>query len=250
LKKPAAAATPAKQKAASTPASDAKAAPAADKPLDKTQLFINSIKESVSVSELKTLYPKSKSIKMQKRKVGPTKKSIQFAFINFESEAECAEAFKAHTQIGGEKVNISYAFAQGKKPEQKPANAAAKKPEQKTPTDATKTKAAPANENAKKKEKKKPGSCDLAVRQRKTDVRLFAEEKQLSTNSIYVGQLPEHVVEDDIKASNKGVRPGFAFVAFADDSSAAAAIKLGPSLTLKNTQLKVAYQSKRPTAAE
>ena len=99
---------------------------------------------------------------MQKRKVGPTKKSIQFAFINFETEAECAEAFKAHTQIGGEKVNISYAFAQGKKPEQKPANAA-KKPEQKAPTDATKTKAAPANENAKKKEKKKPGSYDLDV---------------------------------------------------------------------------------------
>ena len=98
---------------------------------------------------------------------------------------------------------------------------------------------------------------------RKTDVCSFAEEKQLSTNSIYVGQLPEHVVEEDIKklfpkatkvdlvaakASNKGVRPGFAFVAFADDNSAAAAIKLGPSLTLKNTQLKVAYQSKRPTA--
>jgi len=85
-------------------------------------------------------------------------------------------------------------------------------------------------------------------------------EKQLSTNSIYVGQLPEHVVEDDIKklfpkaqkieliaakAANKGVRPGFAFVSFADDNSAAAAIKLGPSLTLKNTQLKVAYQTKR-----
>lgn len=153
MKKPAAAATPAKQKAAS----DAQATPAADKPLDKTQLFINSIKESVSVSEMKALYPKSKSIKMQKRKVGPTKKSIQFAFINFETEAECAEAFKAHTQIGGEKVNISYAFAQGKKPEQKPGNAA-KKPEQKTPADAPKTKAAPANENAKKKEKKKPGS--------------------------------------------------------------------------------------------
>ena len=75
--------------------------------------------------------------------------------------------------------------------------------------------------------------------------------------------MPEHVAEDDIKklfpkatkvelvaakASNKGVRPGFAFVSFADDNSAAAAIKLGPSLTLKNTQLKVAYQSKRPTA--
>jgi len=87
-------------------------------------------------------------------------------------------------------------------------------------------------------------------------------EKQLSTNAIYVGQLPEHVVEDDLKklfpkankielfpakANNKGVRPGFAFVTFPDDNSAATAIKLGPSLTLKNTQLKVAYQAKRAT---
>jgi RNA recognition motif-containing protein len=96
---------------------------------------------------------------------------------------------------------------------------------------------------------------------------LFFSEKQLSTNAIYVGQLPEHVVEDDVKklfpkankvelfpakAKNKGVRPGFAFVSFPDDNSAAAAIKLGPSLTLKNTQLKVAYQSKRaiPATAE
>jgi RNA recognition motif-containing protein len=79
--------------------------------------------------------------------------------------------------------------------------------------------------------------------------------------------LPEHVVEDDVKklfpkasqiqlfpakAKNKGVRPGFAFLTFPDDNSAAAAIKLGPALTLKNTQLKVAYQSKRatPTTAE
>jgi len=49
------------------------------------------------------------------------------------------------------------------------------------------------------------------------------------------------------KATNKGVRPGFAFVSFPDDNSAAAAIKLGPSLTLKDTQLKVAYQTKRVT---
>ena len=51
------------------------------------------------------------------------------------------------------------------------------------------------------------------------------------------------------KATNKGVRPGFAFVTFPDDNSAAAAIKLGPSLTLKGTQLKVAYQTKRATPA-
>ena len=88
-------------------------------------------------------------------------------------------------------------------------------------------------------------------------------EKQILTNSIYVGQLPEHVVENDLKslfpkasniqlhpakAKKKGVQPGFAFVTFPDDSSAAAAIKLGPSLTLKNTQLKVAYQTKRVTS--
>ena len=84
-------------------------------------------------------------------------------------------------------------------------------------------------------------------------------EKQLLTNSIYVGQLPEHVVEDDLKslfpnankvelfpakAKNKGVRPGFAFVTFPDGKSATTAMKLGPSLTLKSKQLKVAYQTK------
>ncbi len=87
-------------------------------------------------------------------------------------------------------------------------------------------------------------------------------EKQTSTNSIYVGQLPENVEESDIKklfpksskielispkTTPKGVRPGFAFVTFPDDNLAAAAIKLGPSLKLKNNQLKVAYQTKRAT---
>jgi RNA recognition motif-containing protein len=178
---------------------------------------------------------------MQKRKVGPNK-FIQFAFVSFENESDCAEAFKAHSQIAGEKVNISYAFLNtGKqqantnnKQEQKPGNN--NKNQEKTPTKPT-----PKTE---KPEKKK-------------------SEKQLSTNSLYVGQLPEHVVEDDIqklfpkankielfpaKAKNKGVRPGFAFITFPDDNSAAAAVKLGPSLTLKNTQLKVAYQTKRATA--
>lgn len=87
-------------------------------------------------------------------------------------------------------------------------------------------------------------------------------EKQNSTNSIYVGQLPENVEESDIKklfpkstkielipskTTPKGVRAAFAFVTFPDDNLAAAAIKLGPSLKLKNTQLKVAYQTKRTT---
>ena len=82
-------------------------------------------------------------------------------------------------------------------------------------------------------------------------------------NAIYVGQLPEHVEESDIKnlfpkstkielipakTKAKGVRPGFAFVTFSDDKSAAAAIKLGPSLKIKDTQLKVAYQTKRVTS--
>ena len=151
-----------KQKPASTPAkSDAKptensgkpatkadtnnksSTPAADKPLNKTQLYINSIKESVSVSDLKALYPKAKSVKMQKRKVGPNHKVVQyvtdrlfsydgrnsihlfcrFAFVSFENESDCATALTAHSQIGGEKVNISYAFAQtGKKQEQKENN--------------------------------------------------------------------------------------------------------------------------------
>ncbi|CAF4331490.1 unnamed protein product, partial [Rotaria sordida] len=83
----------------------------ANKPLNKTQLFINSIKESVSVSDMKELYPKAKSIKMQKRKVGPNRKVIQFAFVSFDNEADCTAALNAHTQIGGEKVNVSYAFA-------------------------------------------------------------------------------------------------------------------------------------------
>ena len=148
-------------------------------------------------------------------------------------------------------MNIAYAFLnKGKQPanagnqsntkqEQKPAankNNTNNKPQGKTPP----AKATPTNEKSEKKQ----------------------TEKQLSTNSIYVGQLPEHVGEDDVKklfpkankvqlfpakANNKGVRPGFAFVTFPDDSSAAAAIKSGPTLTLKNTQLKVAYQTQRAT---
>jgi RNA recognition motif-containing protein len=84
------------------------------------------------------------------------------------------------------------------------------------------------------------------------------------SNTVYVGQFPENVEESDIKklfpkstkielipakTNPKGVRPGFAFVTFPDDNLAAAAIKLGPSLKLKNTQLKVAYQTKRATPA-
>jgi nucleolin len=250
--KPSSTPTPTKQKPSSTPTktetkpteNTKQETSNANKTLNKTQLFINSIKESVSVSDVKTLYPKAKSVKMQKRKVGPNHKVVQFAFVTFENESDCAEAFTAHTQLGGEKVNVSYAFAQtGKKQEQKKPN---------TDNDSNnknKTKPTTPNENAKKTENTKKKEKTIP-------------EKQLSTNAIYVGQLPEHVAEDDIKklfpkankveliaakATNKGVRPGFAFVTFPDDNSAAAAIKLGPSLTLKNTQLKVAYQAKRAT---
>jgi RNA recognition motif-containing protein len=40
---------------------------------------------------------------------------IRFAFVTFENESDCADALKAHTHIGGEKVNVSYAFAKGDK---------------------------------------------------------------------------------------------------------------------------------------
>jgi len=190
---------------------------------------------------------------MQKRKVGPNHKIVQFAFVTFENESDCAEALQAHTQIGGEKVNVSYAFAQtGKKPEQKSTN---------TNNDDKKQEQMPTNTKTEGKKQEQNKNKQTPPKEK------AKAEKQLSTNSIYVGQLPEHTTEDDIKklfpksnkielipakASNKGVRPGFAFVSFADDNSAAAAIKLGPSLTLKNTQLKVAYQTKHvtPTASE
>lgn len=242
MKKPAVVTTPAPgaktESKASTPAKtetkQGNKAAAGEKSLNKTQLFINSIKESVSVSELKSLYPKAKSVKMQKRKVGPNKKFVQFAFVTFENESDAAEALKSVSQIGGEKVNVSFAFAQsGKKVEEK------------------------SEEKAEKPAKQQQQQKKNEVKKEKTPV-----EKELSTNVIYVGQLPEHVGEDEVKklfpkstkidliaakANNKGVRPGFAFVTFADDSSAAAAIKLGPTLTLKGSQLKVAYQTKRAT---
>jgi RNA recognition motif-containing protein len=160
---------------------------------------------------------------------------MQFAFVTFENESDCADASKAHTHIGGAKVNVSYAFAKAEKPTTTDLN---KNQEKKSTTP---------TENTTKKQQPKP------------------VEKQTVTNTIYVGQLPENVEESDIKklfskstkielipakTNPKGVRPGFAFVTFSDDNSAAAAIKLGPSLKLKNTPLKVAYQTKRATATD
>lgn len=167
----------------------------------------------------------------------------RFAFISFENESDCAEALKAHSQIGGEKVNISYAFSNAGKQQPNANKAANTKQEQKP--------AANNNNNNKPQGKTTPAKSEKKQ-----------TEKQLSTNAVYVGQLPEHVVEDDIKklfpkadkvqlfpakANNKGVRPGFAFVSFPDDNSAAAAVKIGPTLTLKSAQLKVAYQTVRAT---
>jgi len=71
---------------------------------------------------------------------------IRFAFVTFENESDCADALKAHTQIGGEKVNVSYAFAKADN-EQKP-----------TTTDSNK-KPATSTENTNKKQQTKPGLC-------------------------------------------------------------------------------------------
>ena len=45
--------------------------------LNKTQLYISSIKQSVTVSDMKSLYPKAKAIKMKKKKVGQDRKIMQ-----------------------------------------------------------------------------------------------------------------------------------------------------------------------------
>lgn len=173
-------------------------------------------------------------------------RSFRFAFVTFENESDAAEGLKAHTTIGGEKVNVSFAFASSGKKEEKKG----------TENNNNKTQE---NQSNKKTEAKKE------KQQQKPKKEKVVEEKQLSTNVIYVGQLPENVAEDEVKklfpksskielipakANNKGVRPGFAFVSFADDASAAAAVKAGPTLTLKGSQLKVAYQTKRATTGK
>ncbi|CAF1631301.1 unnamed protein product, partial [Didymodactylos carnosus] len=187
--------------------------------LDKKQLYISPIKETVTVSQMKQLYPKSKFVKLQKRKVGKNK-VIQFAFVTFDGEKDAEQALIAHTEIGGEKIHVSYAREQ--------------KPQQQKTADET-------SGPQKQQQKKQP-------------------EQEFVMNAIYVGQIPEHVEESEIKKlfpkstnieffpaqpRKQGVRLGHAFVVFSDDASAAAAIKQGPSLTLKQAQLKISYRTKR-----
>jgi hypothetical protein len=74
---------------------------------------------------------------------------FRIAFVTFENESDCSGALKAHTQISGEKVNVSYAFATlGKQPQAQPP-----KP---TPADSTKKPTTP-TEKTKKKPQPKPG---------------------------------------------------------------------------------------------
>ena len=58
---------------------------------------------------------------------------IRFAFVTFANESDCADALKAHTQIGGAKVNVSYAFAKAEKPQNTDSN----KNQEKKPTTPT-----------------------------------------------------------------------------------------------------------------
>ena len=78
--------------------------------------------------------------------------------MTFANETDATEAFSAHSQIGGEKVNVSYAFAQTGKPQKNNNNESNEKPEQKqNKPDNTNKKATPANEKPQKKEKHKSG---------------------------------------------------------------------------------------------
>lgn len=155
-----------------------------------------------------------------------------------------------HKQIGGEKINVSYAFAKRTKQQKSASSDSNQSPEKKPST--------PPN-NTNKTQAANTGLFGMMFFDFSFFC-MFLGDKQASKNSIYVGQLPENVEKSDLKklfsksteielfpatTTPKGVRAAFAFVTFPDENSAAAAIKLGPSLKLKNTPLKVAYQSKR-----
>ncbi len=83
MKQPSSAATTTPSKQKPTPqttkqeTSNKQSTPSTNKSLSKTKLYINSIKESITVSDMKSLYPKATSVKLQKRKVGPNRKIMQ-----------------------------------------------------------------------------------------------------------------------------------------------------------------------------
>ena len=58
--------------------------------------------------------------------------SSRFAFVSFGNETECTEALNAHKEISGEKVNVSYAFAQVGKQNAQTNNESNKNQEQKS----------------------------------------------------------------------------------------------------------------------
>ena len=85
---PSTSSTPTKQKGneasnkqKSKPATPKQEGTSTNKPLNKSQLYINPLKESITVDDLKSLYPKAKFVKMQKRKIGPERKPIQYASL-------------------------------------------------------------------------------------------------------------------------------------------------------------------------
>ena len=145
--------------------------------------------------------------------------------------------------LGGEKLDVLYAFAKHS------GDGNSTKPSEKKQQQSPKNNAP----------KQQPTKTDNANKKQQVE-----QEKVIVPDTIYVGQIPENVEESDIKKlfpkstkvevfpakrNPKGdIRHGFAFVSFSDDNSAAAAIKMGPSLKVKSTQLTVAYRTKRPTS--
>lgn len=60
-----------------TEASNSSVQAAGDKTLIKTQLYINLIKPSVSVADVKALYPNATNVRLKKRKVGLNRDVVQ-----------------------------------------------------------------------------------------------------------------------------------------------------------------------------
>lgn len=78
----------------------------------------------------------------------------RFAFVIFESQSDCADALKAHTKIGGEKVNISYSFAKAENQQAKPTATADSK---KTINDSPNKKQPAKTDSPKKNQSTQPG---------------------------------------------------------------------------------------------